>query len=69
MDDKTFSITGDMTKDIGERIAMARHFSSIGQNPFFQQIDSVDPPRVASGEANVCCWVRTPTSACRRIPT
>jgi 8-amino-7-oxononanoate synthase len=46
MDGKTFSITGDIAKDIGERIAMARHFSSIGQMPFFQQIDSVDPPRV-----------------------
>ena len=46
MDGKTFSETGDIAADVGERIAMARHFASIGKNPFFQPIDSVNPPRV-----------------------
>ena len=47
MDDgERFSETGDITKDVGERIAIARHFESTGQMPFFQQIDSVDTPRV-----------------------
>lgn len=43
---RTFSETGDIAADVSERVAMARHFSSIGKNPFFQPIDSVDPPRV-----------------------
>ena len=45
-DQEKFSITGDISTDVSERVAMARHFTSIGQMPFFQQIDSVDPPRV-----------------------
>jgi 8-amino-7-oxononanoate synthase len=44
--DQEISITGDISTDVSQRVAMARHFSSIGQMPFFQQIDSVDPPRV-----------------------
>jgi 8-amino-7-oxononanoate synthase len=42
-----FSETGDISKDVGERIAMVRHFDSTGQLPFFQQIDYVDSPRVS----------------------
>lgn len=38
--------TGDIAKDVGQRIELVRHFSSTGQLPFFQQIDSVDTPRV-----------------------
>lgn len=45
-DQAAFSETGDIAKDVGERIAMVRHFASTGQLPFFQQIDSVDSPRV-----------------------
>jgi 8-amino-7-oxononanoate synthase len=43
---ETFSVTGDISTDVSQRVAMARHFSSIGQMPFFQEISSVDPPRV-----------------------
>ena len=43
---ETFSVTGDISTDVSERVALARHFSSIGQMPFFQEISSVDPPRV-----------------------
>lgn len=45
-DGTAFSETGDIAKDVGERIAMVRHFASTGQLPFFQQIDSVETPMV-----------------------
>lgn len=41
-----FAETGDIAKDVGQRIELVRHFASTGQLPFFQQIDSVDTPRV-----------------------
>lgn len=41
-----FSVTGDISTDVNQRVAMARHFSALGQNPFFQEISSVTPPRV-----------------------
>src|ERR1700712_867604 len=41
-----FSESGDIAKDVGQRIAMVRQFASTGQLPFFQQIDSVATPRV-----------------------
>lgn len=43
-----FSQTGDIATDVGERVAMVRYFASTGQLPFFQQIDSVDSPRVGT---------------------
>jgi 8-amino-7-oxononanoate synthase len=45
-DQVEFSESGDIAKDVGQRIAMVRHFASTGQLPFFQQIDSVATPRV-----------------------
>ena len=45
-DEQTFSVTGDISTNVSERVAMARHFSSIGQMPFFQEISSVNPPHV-----------------------
>lgn len=44
--EEDFAETGDIAKDVGERVELARHFDSMGQLPFFQQIDSVDSPRV-----------------------
>lgn len=41
-----FAETGDIAKDVGQRIELLRHFSATGQSPFFQQIDSVDTPMV-----------------------
>lgn len=41
-----YAETGDIAKDVGQRIAMVRHFASTGQLPFFQQIDPGVPPRV-----------------------
>lgn len=38
--------TGDIAKDVGQRIELVRYFAARGQLPFFQQIDSVDMPRV-----------------------
>lgn len=38
--------SGDIAKDVGQRIELVRHFAAKGQLPFFQQIDSVDMPRV-----------------------
>ena len=45
-DVRTIAETGDIAADVNERVALARHFGSLGKNPFFQPIDSVDPPRV-----------------------
>jgi 8-amino-7-oxononanoate synthase len=44
-DRETFSVTGEISTNVSQRVEMARHFSSIGQMPFFQEISSVDAPR------------------------
>lgn len=41
-----FAETGDIAQDVGQRIELLRHFDSLGQLPFFQQIDAVDTPLV-----------------------
>lgn len=41
-----FAESGDIATDVGQRIELVRHFAAKGQLPFFQQIDSVDTPRV-----------------------
>lgn len=41
-----YSDTGDVAKDVSQRIAMVRHFAATGELPFFQRIDSVTPPRI-----------------------
>lgn len=48
-DQAEFSESGDIAKDVGQRIAMVRHFASTGQLPFFQEIESVASPRVTVG--------------------
>ncbi|CAN5701635.1 pyridoxal phosphate-dependent aminotransferase family protein [soil metagenome] len=45
-DQPEFSESGDIATDVGQRIAMVRHFASTGQLPFFQEIESVTSPRV-----------------------
>jgi 8-amino-7-oxononanoate synthase len=45
-DEEQFSETGDIAVDVGQRIAMVRHFAARGELPFFQQIDAVDSPRI-----------------------
>ncbi len=45
-DPTQFSESGDIAKDVDQRIALVRHFASKGQLPFFQQIEYVDSPRV-----------------------
>jgi 8-amino-7-oxononanoate synthase len=46
-DQAEFSETGDIATNVEQRIALVRHFASTGQLPFFQQIDSVAPPKVS----------------------
>jgi 8-amino-7-oxononanoate synthase len=41
-----YSNTGDVAKDVSQRIAMVRHFAATGELPFFQRIDSVKSPRI-----------------------
>ncbi|MCX2715524.1 aminotransferase class I/II-fold pyridoxal phosphate-dependent enzyme [Mycolicibacterium sp. J2] len=41
-----YAETGDIAQDVEQRIKLVRHFGAKGQLPFFQQIDSVNPPRV-----------------------
>ena len=41
-----FPDSGDITDDVGQRIAMVRHFASTGELPFFQRIDAVASPRI-----------------------
>ena len=48
-DQAVFSESGDIAKDVGQRIAMVRHFAATGQLPFFQEIESVTSPRVSVG--------------------
>ncbi|MET0896753.1 MAG: pyridoxal phosphate-dependent aminotransferase family protein [Mycobacterium sp.] len=45
-DQAEFSESGDIATDVGQRIAMVRHFASTGQLPFFQEIETVASPRV-----------------------
>ncbi|PXW28757.1 UNVERIFIED_CONTAM: 8-amino-7-oxononanoate synthase [Williamsia faeni] len=48
MDDdlQEFALTGEIAQDVRQRIELLRHFDSVGQLPFFQQIDAVDTPFV-----------------------
>jgi 8-amino-7-oxononanoate synthase len=41
-----FLESGDISKDVGQRVAMMRYFREVGQLPFFRRIDAVDAPRV-----------------------